>query len=306
MNTSSVMTRRQISYVHVPKDGAPGLNGLIAYPAGEFSGDVTYSSTGETTPVVLCEGRYYCLRPGHIYLGRVELPMLSTPARDVRYAPTWREDKEARWIEFSMFEAIFTKILFAEFAKIGSGVFYGDWLISQEGVKANGSETNSYEEIKGGDFNPNIAINFATGELRARRGYFSGSVMSELKDLQVSDAIKTGNDYKIGSDLNLVANAASLILPDDKAYAGKRVLIVNDETLYTKSDRSTRVRVEGNSLLLGLSCHSKDMPASGNYNKGEITFLTGSVEFLGLAKPSGEGCHWLLLSKNCHWDDDIV
>lgn len=67
----------------------------------------------------------------------------------------------------------------ANFAKLASAVFYGDWLISQQGTLTTGGttdfESTQYEHFKDGTFEPNIAINFKTGEMKTR-GTFKGFI----------------------------------------------------------------------------------------------------------------------------------
>lgn len=118
------------------EDGAPGVDGrdgLLAYPAGEYDPNTDYSSLGDTTPVVLYNGNYYSLVPGVAsYKGSNEKMARSNPALDVANAT---EAVPARWRLFDKFRSVFADILMAEFAKLGSAVFYGDWMISQQGTQ---------------------------------------------------------------------------------------------------------------------------------------------------------------------------
>lgn len=68
----------------------------------------------------------------------------------------------------------------ANYAKLASAIFYGDWMISQQGrlTNSDGSVTfdsDAYTHFSDGTFDPNVAINFRTGEIRSR-GVFRGVV----------------------------------------------------------------------------------------------------------------------------------
>ncbi len=146
------------------KEGTDGRDGLMVYPAGEYDMDTTYSSEGETTPVVMFKGEYYMLRSGKTYYGREDPYGTETPADDVG---SYGDD--SRWIKVDRFNSIFADIVMVDFAKLGSAVFYGDWMISQHGIR-DGAESSEYQYFKDGTFAPNFAVNFKTGETRIGSG----------------------------------------------------------------------------------------------------------------------------------------
>ena len=146
------------------QDGAPGIDGrdgLMVYPAGYFDATTTYRATSETAPVVKYGENYYVLKRGTTYSAASMPTNRKNPAGDVAYGGA-----DTRWQVFDKFNAIFADILMADFAKLSSAVFYGDWMISQQG-KRNGSTSTEYQYFKDGSFVPNFAVNFRTGEMQA-------------------------------------------------------------------------------------------------------------------------------------------
>ena len=144
--------------------GDPGKEGLMVYPAGYFDAGTSYNATSETAPVVKYGDNYYVLKRGKTYSAASMPDNRKTPAGDVAYGGS-----DARWQVFDKFNAIFADIVMAEFAKLGSAVIYGDWMISQQGTR-NGADSTNYQFFKDGSFTPNVAINFRTGELRLTNG----------------------------------------------------------------------------------------------------------------------------------------
>lgn len=85
--------------------------------------------------------------------------------------------KDATWIPFENYKAIFTEILMANFAKLASAVFHGDYMFSQQGIDANGEFTTDYKNFNPNDpyaasnsFRPSICLNFKTGDAYAGSG----------------------------------------------------------------------------------------------------------------------------------------
>ena len=149
------------------RDGEAGAAGrtVVAYPAGVFDRYITYRAEGNTTPVVL-DGKdsdgveqYYYLRPGCVYCGNDETEY-DTPALDAARNP------DRRWERMDRYSAIFADIIMAKFGKIGSAVFYDQYMMSQQGTDAVGRE--GYYEQFPDNFVPNFLIDFETGKVIAR------------------------------------------------------------------------------------------------------------------------------------------
>lgn len=147
------------------KPGDNGRDGLMVYPAGYYDPNTTYSATSETAPVVMYNDNFYVLRRGATYKGAAQADDRNTPALEVANTSA----DSSRWILFDKFNAIFADIIMSDFAKLGSAVIYGDWMISQQGTR-NGTASTEYQHFKDGSFEPNVAINFNTGELRLKNG----------------------------------------------------------------------------------------------------------------------------------------
>lgn len=150
--------------------GLPGRDGLMVYPAGYFDAATSYIATSETAPVVMYEGNYYVLKRGKTYSAASMPDNRKTPAADVANGGA-----DARWQVFDKFNAIFADIIMADFAKLSSAVFFGDWMISQQG-KRNGADSNEYQYFKDGSFIPNYAVNFKTGEFRSGDASIKGRI----------------------------------------------------------------------------------------------------------------------------------
>ncbi|MDD3040312.1 hypothetical protein [Bacteroides sp.] len=120
-----------------PLNGLPGEIGPIAYPEGEYDAAKTYTRTATTTPIVLRKDNYY-------YLGVVGSVKGADPATD------------SRWVKMNKLLYTFIEILFSNFAKLGSAVFSGDFMFSQQGVDYNGLVTSDYQYFNNESFDTNI------------------------------------------------------------------------------------------------------------------------------------------------------
>lgn len=156
------------------KKGDPGTDGIgrLAYPAGVFDRNVTYISTGTMQPVVLDGAQFYVLKPSRTYRGADAPAARDTPAKD--YAAG---GDAASWEWMERLRYVFTEILMAEFAKLGSFVFSGDKMFSQQGVYDKDGETDLESEAYqhyGDGFTPNLELDGRTGRIKARYGEFCG------------------------------------------------------------------------------------------------------------------------------------
>lgn len=141
----------------------------MTYPAGIFDMNTAYVGTDRKAPYV-----YY--EPGKTYyvLNKETAVKGINPAAD--YAAN---GKNASWIPFENFKAIFVEIFMALFAKLGGAVFWGDYMFSQLGVDANGNATADYQNFDGlatKAFIPNFYVNFRTGKVFARDVEITGII----------------------------------------------------------------------------------------------------------------------------------
>ncbi len=178
-NDTDVLARNVIAIV---KDGYEGKDGLMVYPAGNYSADIAYSATQESSPVVAYDGNYYMLLRGKSYLGSGMPEGRRNPAEDVANG-----GDDVRWRLFDKFSAVFTDVLMADFAKLGGAIFYGDYMFSQSGTLygqevSGADDTGAYYYRKFtdgesyGTFIPHLLINFVTGEIKATKATISGKI----------------------------------------------------------------------------------------------------------------------------------
>lgn len=117
--------------------GDQGELGPLVYPEGEYSNTKTYTRTSTTTPVVLFKGDYYVL-------GVIGSVTGASPETD------------NRWVKMNKLLYTFIEVLFANFAKLGSAIFSGDYLISQNGIDYNGQPSTSYQDFTNENFSSDV------------------------------------------------------------------------------------------------------------------------------------------------------
>ena len=93
-------------------------------PAGTYT-PKEYTRTWNTTPLVLEPGSntYWFLIADSNNTGTTSSPNYISPADSAHRSGIWQQASE--------FEVVLTKMLFADFARIGSAIFYGDHMFSQ-------------------------------------------------------------------------------------------------------------------------------------------------------------------------------
>lgn len=134
--------------------------GALVYPAGVYEPTATYNAANDRCPVVYYNGNYYMLKSGINWVGTQHTG--ATPASD--YAAN---GNSASWQLVDKFNSIFAEIVMADFAKLGSGVFWGDWFFSAKGT-LNSKETDDYSTFNGtmakDTFIPYWAVNLSNGK----------------------------------------------------------------------------------------------------------------------------------------------
>lgn len=197
--------------------GAPGSKGQIVYPEGIYSANTTYLCDEHKAPYVYDSGdaNYYVLNKVGSWQGT--LHNNESPSTDT----------SGSWVKLEAFEAIYAKIGIIANGLIGSAVFNGDYMFSQQGIDTDGNISTQYtlfapDEPTGGAFTPNIMFNFATGagHLAAGKIKFdaNGTIVADY--LQLGSSISQSYTYV---DKTVDSNAAittfySSIGSDDTAY----------------------------------------------------------------------------------------
>ena len=112
-----------------------------------------------------------------------------TPSQD------YAENDGRYWLKFESFEAIYAKIGIIANGLIGSAVFNGDYMFSQQGKNASDGDSTEYQNFNKSDpmntsnsFRPNVCINFNTGEAWFGAGvvHFNKSKLS-IGKISISD-----------------------------------------------------------------------------------------------------------------------
>lgn len=178
-----------------PEDGAKGDRGMLPYPAGEYSLTETYICTDTIAPYVLYDSVYYVMNKITSWVGQGMPSNLNNPQKDYAVNGT-----KATWIPFENYKAIYVELLMAQFAKLASAVFYGDYMFSQQGVDASGNSTEDYRKFGTNAFTPNLMLNFKTGDCE-----LSGSIRRGLVVIDSEaphQGITKNNIYVCKSDSN--------------------------------------------------------------------------------------------------------
>lgn len=121
-------------------NGKDGRDGRIVYPAGIYDATVTYTATDTKAPYVLYGDTCYVMNVTTSWTGSQNDG--KTPADDYG-----QYGEHATWIPVEKFEAIYTKLLIANNGTIGSFVFNGDYMFSQQGVDYLYNEVDNYEDF---------------------------------------------------------------------------------------------------------------------------------------------------------------
>lgn len=121
-------------------NGKDGRDGRIVYPAGIYDATVTYTATDTKAPYVLYGDTHYVMNVTTSWTGSQNDG--KTPADDYE-----QYGEHATWIPMEKFEAIYTKLLIANNGTIGSFVFNGDYMFSQQGVDYLYNEVDNYEDF---------------------------------------------------------------------------------------------------------------------------------------------------------------
>lgn len=181
-------------------NGLPGSDGhnQIIYPQGIYDSTKSYVSDEYKAPYVYdpADGNFYVLNYEGPWKGTDQV--YSTPSESYT-------NNQRYWIRFEGYEAIYTKIAIIANGLIGSAVFNGNYMFSQQGVDANGIATSSYENFGTENFTPNYQVNFATGEVIMNKGTVNNQIIYNYQflDLSVNDGdlfTKAGeNNYIIVS-----------------------------------------------------------------------------------------------------------
>lgn len=229
-------------------NGENGSKGQIIYPEGIYNVNTVYQGTVDKTPYVYDsnDANYYVLNIVGTWQGT--LHSNESPSTDTSNS----------WVKLDAFEALYTKIGIIANGLIGSAVFNGDYMFSQQGIDSSGQVSTQYQNFNpetptGGVFTPNILFNFRTGAGHMAAGKIKfgddGSVdltnikinnaliqntkqytLTQSSDPHVLDSLYSEIVYSptIHEDVILKIDASKYQLNIDGSYSG---------TIYNKSDK---------------------------------------------------------------------
>lgn len=154
-------------------DGEDGKKGQLVYPAGIYSNTTSYTTDEYKAPYVLdpSDGNFYVLNAQMTWLGTSQGNR--TPAQD------YTQNKGKYWLKFDAFEAVYAKIGIIANGLIGSAVFNGDFMFSQQGIIGEYKTSTSSEFELFDPDKTDIDITQVTG------------VVNEISDLPLASTSNT-------------------------------------------------------------------------------------------------------------------
>lgn len=168
------------------KDRENGSKGQIIYPEGIYNVNTVYQGTADKTPYVYDsnDASYYVLNIVGTWQGT--LHSNESPSTDTSNS----------WVKLDAFEALYTKIGIIANGLIGSAVFNGNYMFSQQGIDASGQISTQYQNFDpeiptGGEFTPNILFDFRTGagHMAAGKIKFGSDGSVDLTNIKINNAI---------------------------------------------------------------------------------------------------------------------
>ena len=167
-------------------DGKNGSKGQIIYPEGIYNVNTVYQGTADKTPYVYDsnDASYYVLNIVGTWQGT--LHSNESPSTDTSNS----------WVKLDAFEALYTKIGIIANGLIGSAVFNGNYMFSQQGIDSSGQVSTQYQNFNpetptGGVFTPNILFNFRTGagHMAAGKIKFGDDGSVDLTNIKINNAL---------------------------------------------------------------------------------------------------------------------
>lgn len=167
-------------------NGENGSKGQIIYPEGIYNVNTVYQGTADKTPYVYDsnDANYYVLNIVGTWQGT--LHSNESPSTDTSNS----------WVKLDAFEALYTKIGIIANGLIGSAVFNGNYMFSQQGIDSSGQVSTQYQNFNpetptGGVFTPNILFNFRTGagHMAAGKIKFGDDGSVDLTNIKINNAL---------------------------------------------------------------------------------------------------------------------
>jgi hypothetical protein len=224
--------------------GQPGARGQLVYPAGVYDVNKSYITDSNSAPYVLdkTDNNYYVLNTQMTWKGTEQDN--KTPSQ------SYEESGGSVWLLFDSFDAIYAKIGIIANGLVGSAVFNGDYMFSQQGINPSSSNavTTNYEnfdssKIYNGTFTPNIMFNFATGAGHLAAGKIK---FDESGDVTLNNLYMTGyvqENYKV------VTSGATFVDfdPETKNYifteANTNFVTIDSKNMFKSTDTVKEINI---------------------------------------------------------------
>lgn len=224
--------------------GQPGARGQLVYPAGVYDVNKSYITDSNSAPYVLdkTDNNYYVLNTQMTWKGTEQDN--KTPSQ------SYEESGGSVWLLFDAFDAIYAKIGIIANGLVGSAVFNGDYMFSQQGINPSSSNatTTDYENfdkdhIYDGTFTPNILFNFATGAGHLAAGKIK---FDESGDVTLNNLYMTGyvqENYKV-----VTSGATSVDFdPETKNYifteTNTNFVTIDSENMFKSTDTVKEINI---------------------------------------------------------------
>ena len=303
-------------------DGAKGLNGAVVRPRGQWDPEEDYVNQS----LLAIDGIRYV--DVVYYLGKM---YECKPTGDKEVNRGHEPTETAYWTQADTYKFIATDLLMAENAFInflsGQGIYLkdkngdvaiglqgeaeGDIPMIFSGAKENEPTMAPFQVFKDGSLisaNINASFQNLTGLVSGRSAVGDGYIdLNDIRDgKELSDA--AGNKHRIKARVyNIIANHATIILPNDASFIGQRTIICNNETGINEWTEGTNVTQASDKYFLGAGVWSEKWgtpdPSGAQSFRSEfvmvkqIAFAMGTMEFVAIPDPTDpSGCQWSLIT----------
>lgn len=276
-----------------PEDGKKGDSGAMPVPYGEYDSATSYTCTERIAPYVMCEGNYYVMNKVGTFIG-------INPKTD--YASN---GSSATWLLMEHYKALFVEIFMANYAKLASAVFKGDFMFSQHGVDANGNASSNFSQFtdeNGTSFIPNILFDFLTGSGHLAHKNFKwdtyGNIFLKASmyiDYATLTQSEDGNyyaDFSTGFNINInIGDGSTIYLPSASSYEGAECHLLNSILATSRSYMGCSIKVTGGGTFI---YNSSGTPTTGTTISPKLCKEITLVAVKYLNQGVSAGVNWLI------------
>lgn len=198
-HNESVVATGSISFVYLERGiaGPMGKDGPMIFPCGTWKAGAEYKmvylktrdANGNEVIATDEDGKKIILAKPFVYYKNENNDEYYVLNDDVPAGSDIQLSNTQYWKPFTKIQYIFTEALMAQYARLASAVFYGDYMFSVEGIDINGnvSDESKHQEDYlpmfvnvapegeepdmrfSGNFTPNLFIDFKTGAIKMNK-----------------------------------------------------------------------------------------------------------------------------------------